>query len=213
MPISVTFDRDPISHEPTVEVAHEAILRHWQQLRLWLDESRSDIRQQRLLAGSTAEWISAKRDSGYLLGGSRLAQFEGWAVSTSITLTPDERAFLNASTAQEQRRRLLRRRIRNAALAISVSIALLMAILALIALDRERRAAREAAVNRSLVLASAALKDAETYGSGYALPLALEAVSIENPPKEAVSTLEQLTRGSATRAILRQTGNPVNYHP
>ena len=72
----LTFDRDPQTREPTVEVAHEAIIREWALLRSWLDESRDDIRQQRLLAAAAQEWETAGRDRSYLLTGSRLAQFE-----------------------------------------------------------------------------------------------------------------------------------------
>src|SRR5262249_51572981 len=68
----LSFDRDPVTRGPTLEVAHEAILREWGQLRAWLDESRTDVRTQRLLAGAASEWIKANRDSGFLLSGSRL---------------------------------------------------------------------------------------------------------------------------------------------
>ena len=36
----LTLDRHPESREPTVEVAHEALLREWPRLRGWLDEDR-----------------------------------------------------------------------------------------------------------------------------------------------------------------------------
>ena len=75
----LTFDRDPRAQQPTVELAHEAIIREWALLRTWLDENRDDIRQQRLLAAAAQEWQNAERDGDYLLAGSRLAQFEGWA--------------------------------------------------------------------------------------------------------------------------------------
>ena len=39
----LTFDRDPATRGPTVEVAHEALLREWERLRIWLDESRDDV--------------------------------------------------------------------------------------------------------------------------------------------------------------------------
>ena len=47
----LTFDHDPETREPTVEVAHEALLREWPRLRTWLDDSRDDVRLQRLLSG------------------------------------------------------------------------------------------------------------------------------------------------------------------
>jgi hypothetical protein len=104
----LTFDRDPQTREPTVEVAHEAIIREWVLLRQWLDESRADIRQQRLLAAAAHEWQNAGKDRSYLLSGARLAQFEGWAEQTGVALTPDERAFLDTSVIEQQRQRVRR---------------------------------------------------------------------------------------------------------
>jgi WD40 repeat protein/DNA-binding SARP family transcriptional activator len=95
----LTFDRDPASREPTVEVAHEALLREWPRLRTWLSDGRDDIRQQRLLAVAAAEWQTANRDESFLLRGSRLDQFRDWAENTTISLTQNEEAFLSASTA------------------------------------------------------------------------------------------------------------------
>ena len=46
----LSLDHDPSTRRPTVEVAHEAILREWERLRWWLNESREDIRQERLIA-------------------------------------------------------------------------------------------------------------------------------------------------------------------
>jgi len=101
----LTFDRDPVTRRPTIEVAHEALLREWSRLRGWLDENRSDVRLQRLLASAAQEWLGADQDSGYLLRGSRLNQFEGWATSTNVALTQNERDFLEASlTARRERR-------------------------------------------------------------------------------------------------------------
>lgn len=100
----LTFDRDPATHGPTVEVAHEALLREWARLREWLSDSRADVRLQRQLAHAAAEWQSANRDSSFLLSGARLAQFEGWMTGTSLALTSEERAFYEASIAERERR-------------------------------------------------------------------------------------------------------------
>jgi WD40 repeat protein len=99
----LSFDVEYETREPTVEVAHEAIIREWQRLRAWLDESRNDVRLQRMLAGAGAEWERARRDNSYLLGGARLAQFEEWGKATELALTPSERAFLDASLAERAR--------------------------------------------------------------------------------------------------------------
>ncbi len=100
----LTFDRDPISRGPTVEVAHEALLREWGRLREWLDASRNDIRMQRLLTTSAAEWREANQDASFLLRGTRLDQFAGWAANTDLALTSEERTFLEASLAARKAR-------------------------------------------------------------------------------------------------------------
>lgn len=98
----LTFDRDPITRTPTVELAHEALLREWPRLRAWLDESRADIRQQRALAQAAAEWAAGNHDASFLLAGARLAQFEGWRTTSTVALTPDERAYYDASMAERE---------------------------------------------------------------------------------------------------------------
>ena len=99
----LSFDRDPLTRGPTVEVAHEALLREWPLLREWLSESRADVRLQRQLANATTEWQSANRDASFLLTGAHLEQFEGWAANTSVALTQDEREYLDASIMERDR--------------------------------------------------------------------------------------------------------------
>jgi WD40 repeat protein len=96
----LTFDRDPLTRGPTVEVAHEALIRTWSRLRDWLDASRDDLRTQRRLAAAAAEWTAAGRDRSYLASGVRLEQFDEWARDTQLALNADERAYLDASLAE-----------------------------------------------------------------------------------------------------------------
>ena len=85
----LTLDHDPVTRSPTIEVAHEALIREWQRLRTWLDDRRTDIRLQRLLAQAAAEWQAANQDDGFLLQGTRLDQFEQWARTDNHS--PDQR--------------------------------------------------------------------------------------------------------------------------
>lgn len=101
----LTFDRDPLNRAPTVEVAHESLLRKWPRLQGWLVDSRHDVRLQRLLTTAAAEWQRAERKTGYLLRGGRLNQFEQWAAAGSVALTTEEQAFLDASLAARVARR------------------------------------------------------------------------------------------------------------
>ncbi|MEA5453072.1 AAA family ATPase [Leptolyngbya sp. CCNP1308] len=57
-----------------VDVAHEALIRNWPQLRQWLDENRDLLRQQRKIELAAEEWNSQQRKSGYLLQGLLLIE-------------------------------------------------------------------------------------------------------------------------------------------
>ena len=226
----LTLDHDPASRRPTVEIAHEAILREWERLRTWLGESRDDIRQQRLLAAAADDWQQAHQDVSYLLRGARLKQIEEWAAETELVLTQHERYFLNVCIAERDRQEAAERerQAREAALKqraqyvlqLLVGVFLLAAVigiaLAVFAFDREQKAQearanaeRQSAVNHSLVLANDA-EDAFNAGKAdLALALALEAVNIEQPPAKTVQILSTVTLGIGTRAILRDQGNEV----
>lgn len=93
----LSSDIDPGTRSPTVELAHEAILREWERFKEWLAESREDIRLQRALALAAAEWRAADRDPSFLLRGTRLGQFENWSERSSLVLTIREKKFLRAS--------------------------------------------------------------------------------------------------------------------
>jgi ABC-type sugar transport system substrate-binding protein/DNA-binding CsgD family transcriptional regulator len=159
----LTLDYDPATHSPTVELAHEAIIREWQRLRVWLDESRADVRMQRLLAAATNEWHSAGSDSGFLLTGSRLAQFEDWSTGAGVALTTAERTYLDASIAERQRQseiererqaREARLERRSRTFLRTLVVVLLLATLGAFGLTTV--ALRNEAEARSLALASAA---------------------------------------------------------
>ncbi len=95
----LTLDHDPANRRPTVEVAHEALLREWERLRGWLEESRDDLYQRRRLQTLTQEWLDGDREPGLLLSRTRLEQFAAWSAQTDLALAQDERAFLDASLA------------------------------------------------------------------------------------------------------------------
>ena len=96
----LTFDHDPTTRGPTVEVAHEALIRTWTRLRQWLDASRDDLRLQRRLTAAAAEWAASGRDRSFLASGARLEQLAGWAAETHLALNAEERDYLSASLAE-----------------------------------------------------------------------------------------------------------------
>ncbi|MGQ0604905.1 MAG: nSTAND1 domain-containing NTPase, partial [Anaerolineales bacterium] len=90
--------------DAAAEVAHEALLREWPRLSEWLANNRASIRLQRQLTHAAAEWRKASHDPGFLLMGARLAQLENLATFSTVALTQDERAYLEASLAGRERR-------------------------------------------------------------------------------------------------------------
>jgi len=61
-----------------VEIAHEALIRDWPELRAWLEESRARVRTERRIRDAADEWERLGRDSGALLAGARLIEAEEW---------------------------------------------------------------------------------------------------------------------------------------
>lgn len=166
----LTFDHDPVTRGPTVEVAHEALLREWDRLRAWVDQARGDVALAGRLRAAAREWQESGREESVLLRGDRLRRFETWAHSSLVAVGRDERAFLAASVARRdaeeraeeeraarerglEQRSLVRLRV---ALAVVVVFAVVATLLTLVALDRGRDAADEARTSRARELAAAA---------------------------------------------------------
>lgn len=62
-------------HQPVVDVAHEALIRHWKELRKWLDENRTLIYQKQRLEASAFNYYNYRRQGfGSLLQGEPLKE-------------------------------------------------------------------------------------------------------------------------------------------
>ena len=93
----LSFDADPLTGAPTVEVAHEALLTSWPRLDTWIEASRADLRRHASLLIAMREWELADEAPHYLLPPERLGEFERWEASSAITLNGPEREFLERS--------------------------------------------------------------------------------------------------------------------
>jgi DNA-binding SARP family transcriptional activator/WD40 repeat protein len=139
----LSFDRDDTSREPTVEIAHEALLREWPRLRSWRDDDRADLRLERHLERAAQDWEASGRPDSELYRGGRLESALEWSESHPVTPTDVEQRFLDASeeraTAEQQRERTRVRRLRS--LVTAIGVALVIAIVAgLIANDQRQKA-------------------------------------------------------------------------
>ena len=91
-----------VSEEVSVEVAHEALIRGWAQLRSWVEEDRAGLRS---IASSPTPrtWQAHGRDNSFLFRGSLLRNALDWAKARRHELNDRENEFLKASLRKRQR--------------------------------------------------------------------------------------------------------------
>ena len=86
-----------------VEVAHEALIRHWERLHRWINENRKNLIFHRQLIDDAAQWARSGRDGSYLYQDKRLSEAEQWTKSSSFMLGALEEEFLIAARAKRKR--------------------------------------------------------------------------------------------------------------
>jgi serine/threonine protein kinase/DNA-binding SARP family transcriptional activator/WD40 repeat protein len=175
----LTVDRDGASREPTVEVAHEALLRDWPRLRRWVEEDREDLRVLREVGSRSDTWLSSGRDDAELARGARLVAAQELLDRRPDLFNATELEWVDASIQEQEREvderlatmekdrrqnRRLRWLLAAAAVLLVISIGAASVALALrrSAVDNERAAvAAEAQASTNADAAQAAERDAE----------------------------------------------------
>lgn len=119
--------------EETVEVVHEALIRHWPRLSMWVNRNREFRSWQEQLRTALSQWIKSGTDKEALLGGRFLSVAEGWLNERSTELTESEQSFIQKSLEQrtqqqnrelEQERKARKAAQRIARLAVAVALSL-----------------------------------------------------------------------------------------
>jgi hypothetical protein len=95
----LSFDRDPVTRGPTIEVAHEALLREWPRLREWIDGQREDLLLHRRINAAARDWFESGRDPSFALRGARLELVEAWRERTAIALSGEEQSTLRPAVS------------------------------------------------------------------------------------------------------------------
>jgi WD40 repeat protein/class 3 adenylate cyclase len=198
--------------EETVEVAHEALIRHWPTLRAWLDEDREGRLLHRRLTEAAQEWETLGRDPGALFRGMRLATTGDWATAHDPELNELEREFLTASRQASQheaeRQQRANRRLRGL---LSGAVALLvLAILAGVFALVQRGSARHSAVVAQAGRLAAQSREVAAQHPDLGLLLALEAGRLDDSVDSRGALLGALEHGSRIRAWLQGFTSPVN---
>jgi WD40 repeat protein/DNA-binding SARP family transcriptional activator len=161
----LTLDVHPQTRAPTVEVAHEALVREWPRLRQWIEDDRSELIVLGRLRDSAATWADLDHDPSALLRGAALEAALAVAGSRPA-LAPMDAAYLEESRAardaeQARQDELIRRQARtNRRLRLqlgAIAVALVVALVGgLIAIDQRQRAVSERHVAVARELAAAA---------------------------------------------------------
>ena len=181
-----TFGRDRGTREPTVEVAHEALLRCWPRLVNWLQEDRELLQSIATLSVAADQWDSAGRETTDLYRGWRLDNAAELYSSAPERFRELDRAFHEASEAEarddeaSEARRVVRLRRLVGAMAVALVFAVVAGSFAFQQSSRASERATEAEL-ATLISSSAAQVGANP---DLGLLLALEAhrrdPSVEN---------------------------------
>ena len=185
----------------SAEVAHEALIREWPQLRRWLDEDRAGIRAHQQLGDAARLWDAGGREPSDLYRGARLAAALELVESRRAQLNATERAFLDAAAEEADRERRAERRTNRrlrallAGAAVLLVVALLGGVLAVLSRNTAQDAERAAE-------AQALTADAQRIGAlSRAAPTLAQSMLYAAAAVEVEDTVE--TRGDLLAALQR----------
>ena len=102
----VVTSRPVGSTEDTIEVSHEALIRHWRQLKGWVDADREFLAWQQRLNVMRKEWEGSKRSADLLLRGLPLREALEWLKKKPNYFSIDERQFITDSLNRKTRERI-----------------------------------------------------------------------------------------------------------
>jgi WD40 repeat protein len=196
--------------EAAVEVAHEALLRHWPRLRGWLEEDAQGRVLHRHLARAAQEWQDGGRDPGELYRGARLAAALEWAGGHAADLNQLERGFLDHSRqaaerevteARQRAEREARSNRRLRGLLAGLTAVLVVAVVAgALAVIQQRRASQADLIADARRLGAQALVESDLDRS---LLLAAQANRLDDSVDTQGALLTGLLRSPQAIGVLR----------
>ncbi|MCC5664434.1 CHAT domain-containing protein [Nostoc sp. CHAB 5784] len=138
---------DGSTNREEVEVAHEALIRHWPRLLNWLDENRTNLQLRETIRQAALEWEKQQKDDNYLVHrGGRLEDAQVLAKQAGF-LNQLEADYVNACVElrlrQEKEKEARRRREIRTAWGVATGAVVAVIIsgsLGGVALDQKREA-------------------------------------------------------------------------
>ncbi len=130
----VVTGRNDDTGQETAELAHEALIRHWQPLRDWINEDRRFRVWQKSLRLALQAWEKADKDEGSLLRGARLAEAELKEKECTDELGTQEKDYIKASIALRERKIVTRKLARQEREGLQRRVVVSLAICLVIAL-------------------------------------------------------------------------------
>ncbi len=227
----LTFDNDPQTREPTLEVAHEALIREWNRLRDWLDAAREDLRTQRRLNHATSEWLAQNRDDSFLASGSRLEQFAGLRDTPFVAMNQQEAAYVAESLNRKEaavlaeRERIAReealeeraqQRMRWVLMVVSVAAVVATALAVLSGILFQRAQVQRALAEDNAQLAAINAQEAQERASeSSALALAASSLNLidEFLPTDALKLALEANRQQSELTPVKQALAEAAYAP
>jgi len=221
----LTLDRDPRTRRPTVEPAHEALLREWPRLVDWIEEDREALLVLGRLREAAAAWVADDRDAAALYRGARLAVAVDVADRHPALIGTTEADFLAAALAArdeeeaETARRIERQARANRRLRVQlgvIGVALVVALVGgVLAVDQRRDAdqQRQVATARELAAASGASLDEDPERAVLLSLAAIDATGEDDAITEAVDALHAGVSASRLQRSVPGLGGSVAWSP
>jgi serine/threonine protein kinase/DNA-binding SARP family transcriptional activator/WD40 repeat protein len=203
----VTFDRDVATREPTVEVAHEALLREWPRLVTWLHEDAEVLRSVDALARAATVWDQGGRTETDVYRGGRLENAIALSVAAPGRLRAVDNEYIAASQvrADAEQQTEYRRVHRLRRLVAGIGVALILALVAGgLALRQQQKANNEAQ------RAELAAADAQTQTARAEEQTAVALAEAERAELASTKAEEQRKQAEVSTLISRSAANSTD---
>ena len=148
---------NPKTNQEEVEMAHEALIRHWPRLRGWLEEDRAELRLGERIRDAAQEWQAGAKALNLLVHrGERLEAALQAVYAGRLAFIQDELDYLNACRSQEERERKTGEHRRTLVIFTSIGAAMIMGLIAILGLNQAGIARRQAEISLAQQLSAQA---------------------------------------------------------